>query len=195
MNLRQQVGVATSVLSFLIVAAVAMGAAFVGERAVRASSEKKMSEIAFSVADRLNRGVDSRLKSLELLAQIETLKATWVGDPAAGRRILGQALRAIPQAAWLGFATRDGIVQAASGGLLEGHSIASEPWFQSRLAGGRITDVHSFEPLATLLPQTRAASHAVSSDWRRVSKTPMGECLASLQSCWTGSHGPATRSA
>ncbi len=153
MNLRQQVGVATSVLSFLIVAAVAIGAAFVGERAVRASSEKKMSEIAFSVADRLNRGVDARLKSLELLAQIETLKATWVGDPTAGRRILDQALRAIPQAAWLGFATRDGIVQAASGGVLEGQSVASESWFQSRVAGGSITDVHSFEPLASLLPQ------------------------------------------
>jgi diguanylate cyclase (GGDEF)-like protein len=153
MTLRQQVGVAASILSFLIVAAVAIGAAAVGDRAVRAASEKKMSEIAFSVADRLSRSVVARLHTLDLLAQIEPLKATWVGDAPSARRIFDQALRAIPQAAWLGFATSDGIVRAASRGFLEGQSIADEPWFRGRLEGRNVVDVYAFEALASLLPQ------------------------------------------
>jgi diguanylate cyclase (GGDEF)-like protein len=154
MNLRQQLGVATGILCFLMVAAVAIGAAVVGERAVRAASEKKMSEIAFSLADRFNRGITARLHSLELLAQIDALKGVWVGDAASGRRILNQALRTFPQAAWLGFATSDGIIRVASGGLLEGQSIASETWFQNRLSGRNVIDVYDFEPLARLLPGT-----------------------------------------
>jgi diguanylate cyclase (GGDEF)-like protein len=152
MTLRQQVGVATSILCFLIVAAVAIGAAVVGERAVRLASEKKMSEIAFSVADRLSRGAVARLRTLDLLGQIEPLRATWVGDAASARHILDQGLRAIPYAVWLGFATSDGTVRAGSGGFLEGHSVAEEPWFQSRIQGRKVIDVYSFEPLARLLP-------------------------------------------
>ena len=153
MTLRQQVGAATGILSFFIVAAVAIGAAAVGERAVRVASEKKMSEIAFSVADRLSRGAAARLHTLDLLAQIEPLKATWVGDAVSARRIFDQARRAIPQAAWLGFATSDGIVRAASQGFLEGHSIANEPWFRNRIEGRNVVDVYTFEVLASLLPQ------------------------------------------
>src|SRR3990167_6589253 len=153
MTLRQQVGVASSILSFLIVAAVAIGATAVGERAVRVASEKKMSEIAFSVADRLSRGAVARLHTLDLLAQIEPLKATWVGDAVSARRIFDQARRAIPQAAWLGFATSDGIVRAASQGFLEGHSIANEPWFRGRVEGRNVVDIYAFEALASLLPQ------------------------------------------
>jgi hypothetical protein len=109
MTLRQHVGVATGILSFLIVAAVAIGAAVVRERAVRVASEKKMSEIAFSVTDRLSRGADARLRTLDLLGQIDPLKATWVGDAVSARHIFDQALRAIPDAVRLGFATSDGI--------------------------------------------------------------------------------------
>lgn len=157
MTLRQQVGVATSILCFLIVAAVAIGAAVVGERAVRIASEKEMSEIAFALADRLNRSVVARRNTLELLAQIEPLKATWVGDAASARRIFDQARRAIPNAAWLGFATSDGIVRAGSGGLLEGDSIANEPWFRNRLEGRDVVDVYAFGALAALLPQAADA--------------------------------------
>ena len=52
---------------------------------------------------------------------------------------------------WSGFATVDGTVRAASGGLLEGQSVAARPWFSAGLTGAFAGDVHEAVLLQSLL--------------------------------------------
>jgi diguanylate cyclase (GGDEF)-like protein len=146
-NLRQQFGFAACLLCLVIVASVATGAAIVGERAVRAASEKELGEIAHAIADRLNRGFASRLHTLELLAEMRPIKETIVGDHVAARALFGQGQRAIPNTAWMAYVTLDGKVQSASSGRLEGLDVSKENWFQNRLAGSKLARVEPFEPL------------------------------------------------
>lgn len=54
---------------------------------------------------------------------------------------------------WAGVARPDGTLIAASGGLLEGQSVASRPWFRRGLEGDFAGDVHEAAPLADKLPQ------------------------------------------
>jgi diguanylate cyclase (GGDEF)-like protein len=151
-NLRQQFGLAACALCLLIVASVATGAAIVGERAVRAASEKEMGQIAHAVADRLNRGFASRLHTLELLAEMRPIKETIVGDDKAATALFEQAERAIPNTAWMAYVTLDGRIQSASDGKLKGLDVSAESWFQNRLAGSKLTDAHRFEPLEQWVP-------------------------------------------
>lgn len=53
---------------------------------------------------------------------------------------------------WIGVAGVDGTVLAATGGLLEGESVAQRPWFRRGLSGATAIDVHEAQLLATLLP-------------------------------------------
>ena len=67
------------------------------------------------------------------------------------REVLNGIKASRPEFAWIGFAAPDGTVLAASGGLIEGVSVADRPWFRTALAGPMVGDVHEAKLLATLL--------------------------------------------
>ena len=52
-------------------------------------------------------------------------------------------------AAWIGFATPDGVVKAATGSTLEGASVVDQPWFRAGRVGIIAKDVQdvTFNPL------------------------------------------------
>jgi HAMP domain-containing protein len=56
---------------------------------------------------------------------------------------------------WIGVADVEGKVLAASGGLLEGQSVAQRPWFRLGLAAPSAGDVHEAQLLAKLLGNGR----------------------------------------
>ena len=113
-DLRQQFGLAMSLLSFLIVATLALGALLVGEREARNATSEGLTGLASTLADRLDRSVGQRAGVVEMLARVEALKPVWEGDPEAARRLLQQALATIPNGNWLAFANTKGIVTAAA---------------------------------------------------------------------------------
>ncbi|MGK9055490.1 cache domain-containing protein [Neorhizobium petrolearium] len=53
---------------------------------------------------------------------------------------------------WAGYAQTDGVVQAASNGMLINVSVGARPWFQRGLEGRYAGDVHEAVLLASLLP-------------------------------------------
>jgi hypothetical protein len=55
---------------------------------------------------------------------------------------------------WGGYVRTDGIVLAASGGLLQGVDVSSRPWIQQGLERPYAGDVHGAKLLASLLPGT-----------------------------------------
>jgi diguanylate cyclase (GGDEF)-like protein len=77
----------------------------------------------------------------------------WYSDPKALRQALEQLQKTFADFAWIGFARVDGTVVAATGGLLEGKSVNTRPWFKEGLQRGAIGDVHEAMLLASLLGQ------------------------------------------
>ena len=137
-DLRQQFGLAMSLLSFLIVATLALGALLVGEREARNATSEGLTGLASTLADRLDRGVGHRAGVVEMLTRVEALKPVWEGDPEAARRLLQQALATIPNGNWLAFANIKGIVTAAASRRREGEDVSRYRWFQSGRTGTTI---------------------------------------------------------
>ena len=137
LTLRQQVGIATALLCVILVTAVAAGASYVGREQARRNVATEMAELARNVADRLDRAMSNRIQDAVLFSQLDPLRDVWIGDAATVRAALEQLQETIGYAAWIGFATPDGTVKAATGGLLEGQSVAAMPWFRHGMAGHR----------------------------------------------------------
>ncbi len=151
MTLKQQVGVATAALCALIIVVLAFVAALISGRQVEAAASLQLSDIAYTFSDRLDRSLNRNLGTLQLLTSLPQLKQVWTGDPAGMRAVLDQSRDYIAGASWLGYATADGIVRSAAGGLLEGQSVMERPWFRDGLAGPAFEDVHEAKLLAPLL--------------------------------------------
>lgn len=99
----------------------------------------------------LDRGMFERYREVRNLAAMPPLKDVWTGDPEVIRQVLEQLRATYPDYAWIGYATPDGTVRAATQGMLEGQSVQARPWFQDGLKGPAVGDVHEAKLLATLL--------------------------------------------
>ena len=78
------------------------------------------------------------------------------GNAGERREVLNRLSAGHSEYAWVGFADKAGIVQAASGDLLVGTSVNSRPWFSAGLRGVHAGDVHT----ATLLSQHLASERS-----------------------------------
>lgn len=68
------------------------------------------------------------------------------------QRSIALRMKYQPEFAWLGVADAQGTVIQASGGMLQGQSVAKRPWFAQGLKGVYTGDVHEAVLLAKLLP-------------------------------------------
>jgi len=110
----------------------------------------QLAQRARQAADRLDQFIWSRRMELLLLSSQREVFAG--SDRAAVRNALDRLQAAIPMFSWVGFTGPDGTVRAATGGILEGKSIAERPVFKGALGGSFMGDVHDAVLLATLLP-------------------------------------------
>ena len=85
----------------------------------------------------------------EVQALADLLASTDLDDAARTRQLLDHLQRRLPVYAWIGIANADGIVMAATQGVLEGRNVSQRPWFQQGLSGTYIGDPHE----AVLLSQ------------------------------------------
>ena len=104
-----------------------------------------------SMANQLDLGMYDHYRDVETLIALPPLAQVWGRDRAKMREVLNGIKASRPEFAWIGFAAPDGTVLAASGGLIEGVSVADRPWFRTALAGPMVGDVHEAKLLATLL--------------------------------------------
>lgn len=135
------------VLSALLAASLVSDFA---SRQVRDDAGRFLAESAFQVSDKLDREMWHSAKELELLAKLDVFSAD-EGQRQA-QVVIDQLHKASPAFAWIGFTNDEGLVLAASNGVLLGQSIAHRPVF----LGGRnklfVGDVHEALMLADLLP-------------------------------------------
>lgn len=108
------------------------------------------SEAAYQMVDKLDRSMDARIKEVKLLLGIQAF--TNGTDISLLREQLELLQSNHNVVSWIGFTDTEGTVQAATGGILEGHSIAQRPVFLEGSQALWIGDVHEAVLLAQLLP-------------------------------------------
>lgn len=153
LTVRTQIAAAVAIMSVMLVATLAGCAALVSYRNTAAQVNSSLTAIAAATSGRLDRFVAERQMEMKLLAQLRPLQKLWRDDPAELRRALEQLQSSFSDLTWIGFADLDGKVMAATGGLLEGASVADRPWFREGLQRLAIGDVRQAVLLAPLLEQ------------------------------------------
>ncbi len=108
------------------------------------------SEAAYQMVDKLDRSMDSRIKEVKLLLGIQAF--TNDADTSLLREQLELLQSNHNVVSWIGFTDPEGVVQAATGGILEGVSIAQRPVFMEGREALWVGDVHEAVMLAQLLP-------------------------------------------
>lgn len=108
------------------------------------------SEAAYQMVDKLDRSMDARIKEVKLLLGMHAL----TNDTSTN--VLREQLEHLQDnynvVSWIGLTDPEGTVQAATGGILEGVSIAQRPVFIEGREALWVGDVHEAVLLAQLLP-------------------------------------------
>ena len=109
-----------------------------------------MADLSMQMVDRLDRDMANRAAYLQVLGSLKTLREP--NDPEQIQDLLNRLVEQLPSIAWIGFTDPQGTLMAASGGLLNGMSIAQRPVYMFGRDKLFIGDVHEAVLLATLLP-------------------------------------------
>jgi diguanylate cyclase (GGDEF)-like protein len=135
---------------------------------------RRLEAAAGAMAGRLDAGLLAWGRDVALLTRFAAFHAE-PPDPAAARRLMEDLKTRASEFTWIGFASPEGRIIAATGGLLEGANVAARPWFAGGREGLYLGDVHPAVLLARLLPASEggegayfvdAAAPVVSSDGR-----------------------------
>lgn len=159
MDPRRHLGVRLALVSastmLLLSGVLSLLAGYISRLQLQKSVEQSLYELAFQMADKLDRGMFERFRDLQILAQLRPIQDTTT--PATELQSLLEKLQVTyPDYAWIGLAQPDGKVIASTGGLLVGANVAQRPWFQGALTGPFVGDVHEAVLLAQILPNPTA---------------------------------------
>jgi len=151
LSIRTQVTLATAALTIVLILCATLGTASYGRRIISGMVGNQMTELAISMASRLDRGMYERYREVGTIAGLDVLRDAWERDPAALRAVLDRMQTSYPDYAWIGYASKDGAVVAATKGMLEGASVAQRPWFIAGIQAPFVGDVHEALLLAKML--------------------------------------------
>lgn len=115
-------------------------AASEAERAARASTERLMAQFATQLDEGLRMNLRNRLSIVQATAA--QIAASDDKGAKALRRHLDAVQAQFPEFAWLGVADVQGRVVTATGGILQGESVAQRPWFAAARASPHLGDMH-----------------------------------------------------
>ncbi|QJD99408.1 diguanylate cyclase [Massilia forsythiae] len=148
---------ATLIVSFtcLIVAiTVLLQLTLVDHFAIRhatVEAKLRLEQLSWQMRDSLDRTLEQTVRDVHLLTALPAVRR--IDHPADARGIIDNLQRNFPNYAWIGIATPDGKVQAATGGLLEGRDVTARPWFHAGQRELIVEDYHPAILLGKLLPR------------------------------------------
>ncbi len=153
LTVRTQIAAAVAAMSIVLVGTLAASAAFISYRNTATLIESSLTGTASIASGRLDRFMATRQQEMKLFAELQPMKGLWQADKVALRASLEALQRTFAEFTWIGFADVRGNVTAATGGMLEGKSVAARPWFKQGLEKVTVGDVHEAVLLASLLTQ------------------------------------------
>ncbi len=136
-----RLGMAVGALIISSVVIISLGLAFTMREFWRDERGQDFSELAYHMADKLDRGMFERYREIIQLSQRNTLRRG-IDNPDELRPYLESIQTTYPYYAWIGYTNTDGVVIAATNGLLEGESVSERAWFVQGQIDVYIGDVH-----------------------------------------------------
>lgn len=138
-------------LSLLTLLSVGLYVGRLATQQIAVTAGESVHATALAAANLLGASLRERELEIELLSQVAHFVRGDLAHPDIALSLeLRKKLRA--DFAWLGVADANGKVIQASGGMLQGLSVAKRPWFAAGLQGVYTGDVHEAVLLAKLLP-------------------------------------------
>ncbi|MGX1306221.1 diguanylate cyclase (GGDEF)-like protein [Amorphus suaedae] len=151
LSLREQMALFTATLCLAAVMLAATWSASVARQVAIESGQHELVQLAETLAERLDQHMFERYREIGNIAGLQVLRPIWTSRPEEARSVLQDLQHTVPDYAWIGLATPDGVVKVATGGLLEGVSVAERPWFIEGLKGITVQDVHDAKLLDSYL--------------------------------------------
>ena len=151
LSLRLQLALAAAVLTMAAVTLTARVVEHYASEALRRDVAGSLSEIAYQMRDKLDRGMFERWREIRTLAAMRSFRSDDI-TVGAQRAILDSMRESFPAYSWIGYVRYDGTVLASTGGMLEGADVSQREWFAGGLQGPFAGDVHEAKLLAKLIP-------------------------------------------
>lgn len=153
-SLRVQLAVGFGSLAALLAAALSIALGSMVARATQSAEERSLRSVARNVATTLSDDMRKNLRGVEVLSKSAAIWREGLASPSVDAMIARvQAVNT--DYSWIGVVDNQGIVKAASGGLLVGADAHGRPWFEPGGRAAAVGDVHPAKMLASLLPPTR----------------------------------------
>ncbi|MBB2961425.1 sensor domain-containing diguanylate cyclase [Methylobacterium sp. R2-1] len=150
-SLRRQISLLAGAIGLAVVGGTTAGSALLARVQATDMAQDALLQVARSVADRLDQDLAERQREIRNVAALEALQPHWLENTGSLRKVLDTMQSTLPDYAWIGFADQDGRVRAATGGILEGASVAQRPWFSNGIKQAAVEDVHPASLLQSLL--------------------------------------------
>lgn len=112
---------------------------------------EQLETLAQSTGVLFGESLQERMREVQLLAGSPEARRRGI-DGAAWQDEIARLAKDRAEYVWIGVTDVNGLVQAASGGMLIGQSVAERPWFKSALTAPYVGDPHPAKLLAKLLP-------------------------------------------
>jgi len=151
LTLRGQIRYLMIGLVVTLLALLGVGTGVLAVLTMRSHVEQELAGTAVAMAEKLDRGMFRHKREAGLLAGFGRTGIVSFADPVEGRALLERLQTEFSEYTWIGFADPSGKVLAATGGLLEGASVAARPWFKEGLKGAFEGDLHEALLLQKLL--------------------------------------------
>ena len=118
---------------------------------LQADTGRFFSELAYQMADKLDRGMFERYRDVQIVASLETFR-NQDSIPELQRGLLEKLQSTYSDYAWIGWVNLQGKVLVSTGKILEGQDVSKRPWFINGKQAPYVGDVHQALMLAKILP-------------------------------------------
>ncbi|WLQ15443.1 diguanylate cyclase [Hahella aquimaris] len=116
-------------------------------RRLRNELGEQYSELAYQMADRLDRAMFERLSDMINVSSLPTIRNLNGSQAELQRNILETLKRTYGYYAWIGLTDVNGVVLRATGGLMEGADVSGLPWWKEGHLAPYVGDVRDSELL------------------------------------------------
>ncbi len=114
-------------------------------------AQLRLEQLSWQMRDSLNHTLDQTVRDVQLLSALPTI--LHIDKASTARRVVEQLQSQYRDYTWIGVATPDGKVRAATGGLFENGDVTVRPWFHKGQHSVIAEDYHPAILLGKLLPK------------------------------------------
>lgn len=152
-SLRTQISLVFALLVVGLAVLLSVGFGELLKRRVQRDASQALHHVADNASRQLAQGLFERSRVVQVLAEAPGIWERGL-ESLEVRQLLARSQAVDPHSLWIGVADAQGVVRAATQGLLEGQDVRERPWFVAGLAGLHVGDVHPAKLLEKLLQPT-----------------------------------------